>query len=163
IRLSRTAVKDGHFDVEQMHRAYAEAFREFGVDFESLDSVAAAERIRARSVSLELAGNFDDWASSFKNNNICHRLFSLAHACDPDDWRNALRDALEREDVKSLTDLASSDRVDEMPPRTLTLFGRPFEGKGAPKSIIALLRKSHQRFPGDFWICYYLGNLHEAT
>jgi hypothetical protein len=49
-RLRATAVKDGHFDWEVTAAAYADAFREYGLDVDGLDPDAAAEQIRSRSI-----------------------------------------------------------------------------------------------------------------
>src|SRR5262249_22261812 len=50
------------FEYTPIERNYAAAFQRFGIDVEQLDPAEAAERIRARSVSVELAAAVDYWA-----------------------------------------------------------------------------------------------------
>ena len=45
-RLSGTAIKDEHFDWEAETVAYADAFREYGLDVDGLDPQEEAEQIR---------------------------------------------------------------------------------------------------------------------
>jgi len=51
-----------HWDKKREDSEYAEAFRGFGIDLDSLDQKEAGRRIRGRSTAMELAGFLDDWA-----------------------------------------------------------------------------------------------------
>jgi serine/threonine protein kinase/Flp pilus assembly protein TadD len=158
IRLQKAASKEVYrFDVAQADPAYAQAFRNYGVDVTALSIEEAAGRIRARGIRVELAAALDDWAA------VCRRhrdqadttwkdLLSLAQATDPDELRNRLRDALERTDTPALKNLAASDRVAELPPSTLVLLGRALGQTGAVEEAVAVLRQGQRRHPGNFWV-----------
>ncbi len=73
--------------------AYADAFREAGLDVSALSAEEAAKRIRARppEVATALATAVDDWAAirrdRKKDRAGAAALSALAAAADPDTWR----------------------------------------------------------------------------
>ena len=79
--------------------AYADAFREAGLDVAALPADEAAKRIRARppAVATALAAAVDDWAAirrdRRKDRAGAAALSALARAADPDAWRLGLRRA----------------------------------------------------------------------
>jgi serine/threonine-protein kinase len=111
---------------EDTDAAYAEAFREAGIDLPSLAPAEAGAKIKARpaAVSLALAAALDDWAAICRGKNaqreaqVNHlarwqeamhelerqyaaeaaRLRAVARIADPDPWRNELRTALDQAD-----------------------------------------------------------------
>src|SRR5262249_3733972 len=111
--------------------AYARAFRDFGIDMDAVKIGEAAERIRARSVWLELTAALDVWADNRRvsrkaEDTSWRRLFAIARVADPDPWRNQVRTALEQGDQKTLNQLATSAIVRELPvqsPRLLVYRG----------------------------------------
>ncbi len=84
--------------------AYAEAFREAGIDLASLPPAEAGARIKARPavVATALAAALDDWAairrSKRKDAAKAAQLSQAARVADPDPWRNDLRTALDQSD-----------------------------------------------------------------
>jgi tetratricopeptide (TPR) repeat protein/serine/threonine protein kinase len=156
IRLQKAAYKGLGFDIGSADPAYARAFADYGLDVMSLGAEAAG-RIRARGIRVELAAALDDWA------DVCRRyrdpadttwkdLLGLARAADPDDLRNRLRDALERQDSQALQGLAAQDGVAELPPATVCLLAVALGQTGAVEEAVAVLRQAQQRYPGDFWV-----------
>jgi tetratricopeptide (TPR) repeat protein len=147
------------FRGKEQNVAYARAFREYGIDIETLPAGEAADRIRARSIRMDLARGLDFWSSMRRRagNESApdwKQLLEVAMAADSDPWRNQLRDALRKDDRKALLDLAATANVAELPPETLTLLGRTLaEFLGAPVQAIALQRQ----YPGDLWINDALG------
>jgi hypothetical protein len=100
-QLSMTSLKDEGFDSEAGFTAYADAFREYGIDVDSLDPKEVAEKIRLRPINRQLVAALDDWALALMRLNAegwKHRL-AVARAADPDVWRNRLRDGLEGKDA----------------------------------------------------------------
>ena len=124
ILIQKTAVKDNAFDWKQADPLYAQAFREYGVDVEKLDPLAAANRLRARSIRGALAGALDDWALTCKGGRnksdlTWKHLLNVARVADPDPWRNQLRQALAHGEGKALQQLAASAPVADLSPDTL--------------------------------------------
>src|SRR5262249_15463545 len=104
---------------------YAAAFRDYGIDVESLDAAEAAERIGARAIRVELAAALDDWARIRRpqqGRKSGRDLLAVARAADPDPSRAALRDALLRGDGQALVERAASKEIGSLPPATLVLL-----------------------------------------
>ncbi len=85
------------------------------------------------------------------------RLLTIARAADPDDWRNQLRDALERGDRKGLKELAASEHVLNLPASSLKLFGDYLhtasrDAASGYEEGVALLRKAQWQHVANFWI-----------
>ena len=76
--------------------AYADAFREAGLDVAALSAEEAAKRIQDRppEVATILAAAVDDWAAIRRDRKKNHvgaaKLLALAAAADPDTWRLGL-------------------------------------------------------------------------
>jgi tetratricopeptide (TPR) repeat protein len=157
VRLTGTAVKDDKFDVTAMGAEYAAAFREYGLDLGHLSDTEAAERLRARSIRMELAAALDDWATVTPRAKGRARLQALARIADPDDDRNRLREALAKEDVQALKALAVSDRTASLPAPTAVLLADALREQKAFREAAAVLRLAQQRYPSDFWANMSLG------
>jgi tetratricopeptide (TPR) repeat protein len=163
VRLAKTIRKtDSQLDSTPEVPRYEEAFGEYGIDVLHLPASEAAKRIEASSIRVELAAALDDWAVVSRKTGrtedpVWKHLLALARAADPDKQRNRLRDALERQDRQTLLDVASSDRVLELPPSSLLLLGTLLRRTGATEEAIALLRKAQRRYPGGFWLNFELG------
>ncbi len=168
IRLNEAVVKDGHFDRAQADPAYAQAFREYGIDVTALSAEEAAGRIRARGIHVELAAALDDWAfvcraHRDKGDTTWKELLALARAADPDELRNHLRDIRERTDVDALKKLAAPGIADKLPLSTLVLLGEGLARIGAWEQAVAVLREAQPRHPGNFWINHDLAfTLHKV-
>jgi serine/threonine-protein kinase len=157
------------FSYARTDRGYAQAFGDFGIDVDALEPAPAAERIRARAIALELARALDDWAMTRQRVRPadeasraalvarCKHLLAVARAADPDPWRNRLRDAIEQRDRKRLTELARSEEVATLPAATLHLLARSFYRTVTVDSALTVMRLAQKRYPGDFWINFYLG------
>jgi tetratricopeptide (TPR) repeat protein len=153
-RLRITAVKDGHFDIEAGAMAYADAFREYGLDVVALDPHMVAEQIRARPIQLQLVAALNDWTlilKTLKAEGWRQRL-AVARAADEDPWRNRLRDWLEGKDPQAVEELAAADVEEEWPAQTLELLGKFAFGTASAERVVALLERAQQRHPDDFWI-----------
>jgi serine/threonine protein kinase/Flp pilus assembly protein TadD len=161
IRLQKAPAKEVHFDTAQADPAYAQAFRDYGIDVAALGAAEAAGRIRARGIRVELAAALDDWAdvcrkTRDKADTTWKDLLGLARAADSDDLRNRLRDALERRDVQALNQLAAGGGVAELPPSTLALLGDALGQSGAVEEAVVVFRQGQRRHPANFWINYKL-------
>jgi len=146
--------------------AYADAFREAGLDVAALPAEEAAKRIRARppEVVTKLAAAVDDWAAirrdRKKNRSGAAALSALAAAADPDTWRLGLRRALDLPAQaarrEALQRLAKATPVETLGPISLDLLGRALKDAGDPAGAELVLRRAQQFHPGDVWINYDL-------
>jgi tetratricopeptide (TPR) repeat protein len=161
IRIRQTQVKDNHFDNLSADSAYAQAFRDYGIDVEKLELAEAAERLRARPITVELAAGLDEWASvrrgkGEEDKRSREHLIAVAQAVDPDEWRNRVRAALKERNPKGLVDLAASSDISAQAPSTLVLLADALAANRSPDKAVALLEKAWLRHPGDFWINHAL-------
>jgi tetratricopeptide (TPR) repeat protein len=155
-RLARTMLKGDFLDQDASDKAYAQAFRWYGVDVEQLDLTEAANRLRARPIRVELAAALDDWPMPKTKAALKIRLARLARLVDPDPDRNGLRDALEKGDRRALVKMARSSEAAFLPPPTLVLLGVALFHQEAEKEAVALFRQAQRRHPDDFWINHEL-------
>ena len=151
---------DGRQNDKATDTAYAEAFREYGIDVDTLDPQEAAERIRGRSVLLELASALDHWAGTRRaisqgDDAGWKRLVAVARAADLDEWRNELRDAWEHRRIETLNKLATSAPRKDLPAQTWLLLCL-FNGGMSHQVEQALLRQAQHKFPDDYWINFKL-------
>jgi tetratricopeptide (TPR) repeat protein len=161
IRLRSTAIKGEHFDRGMRDQAYAEAFRDYGVDVLTLDPAEAGDRLQEKSVRVELAAALDDWAVVRKGPGISSKeLLAIARSADPDEWRNQLRDAMEAKSPEILKNLVGAASIRELPPSTLVLFGEALGHRGAVAQAITLLQQGQLLYPADFWINHALAHWH---
>jgi tetratricopeptide (TPR) repeat protein/serine/threonine protein kinase len=156
IRLGQAAVKDGSFDTAGADPAYAQAFRDYCIDVETLTVPEAAARIRSRAIGIHLAAALDNWAAARERTRGTDwkRLLDVAREADPDPWRCDLRQALASGGKEDLEKLLASAPTQKLPPTTLALLGSLFaQDRGiAAKLVVAMLREGQQRYPDDFWI-----------
>ena len=97
-RPSRTTTSIGLAD-----RLYGEAFRDYGIDVETLSPEVVASQMPAGPVREELIAALDDWMRIRRgmprnDDSGWKRLLATARAADPDPWRNRVREAWERDD-----------------------------------------------------------------
>jgi serine/threonine-protein kinase len=158
--LQQTAVSHGRYNVASADANYAAAFRRYGVDVLVLETAAAATKLQARAIRVELASALDHWAilrrNYLKDENGYRRLLAVARAMDPDPWRNRLREAWEQRDRKVPVELARSAEVDQLPSPTLILLGWALRASDA-RAAVNFLRQAQLQHLGDFWINHQLG------
>jgi tetratricopeptide (TPR) repeat protein/serine/threonine protein kinase len=165
LRKADINAKEERFDDARTDAEYGRAFREeYGLDVDGLPADDVARQLRARTIRLELAAALDDWANVRRltrkdQGRASDYLLAVARLVDPDEWRNRLRDAQQRDDRQALAELAVWDRVQHWPPSTLLLLGKGLRQTGATGQAAALLLRAQQRHPGDFWINVELGLL----
>jgi serine/threonine protein kinase/Flp pilus assembly protein TadD len=159
IRLEKAAVRDrGLDDVQDVSFLYAQAFRDYGIEIESID---AGQRIRARRIHVELAAALDHWAHLLLDKmprtgdegNWMH-LLAVAQAADPDPWRTQLRGTLGQSamDKKLLQELAASPEIASQSAMTLRLLGTYLADAGEVDRAVRVLRQAQQWHPDNFWI-----------
>ena len=150
------------FDHAKADTDYGAAFREYGVDFDSVSTEAAVAWIRARSNALELVAIVDVWARerrvfAKRLQPEWKRLVDAAKAADPDLWRNKVRDAAAGGDAAALLEMASSPEIAAQPPETQSLLEMSLRELDKYEAAVSLLRKAQRRNPGVLWINESLG------
>src|SRR5262249_15928039 len=129
-------------------------------DVESLEPAEAAERIKARTIRLELALALDAWASLSRGNNKpgdvrWKRLLVVARAVDSDPWRNQLRDAWEYRRAAALNQSAGSAETSNLPLQSWFLFSVHNSGLDREHEL-SVLRQAQRIFPNDYWFNFKL-------
>jgi eukaryotic-like serine/threonine-protein kinase len=154
------------WDGRSTDAAYADAFRDAGLDVAALSVEEAAGRIRGRppATATALASAVDDWAAirrdRRKDRAGAASLVALARAADPDDWRNRLRTALDQPDaaarLTALQGLAGGASYETLGPVSLDLLGRALNNAADPAGAETVLQRAQQRHASDVWINYDL-------
>jgi tetratricopeptide (TPR) repeat protein len=158
IRQEMSAVKDDHFDMGLGDRLYGEAFRDYGIDVETLSPDVVAGKMPAGPVREELIGALDDWMRirremHKKDESDWKRLLAAARAADADPWRNRVREAWLKGDRQALVELAGAAAFDRLHPSDVLLLQANLDNDRA----VAVLREAQRRRPGDFWLNHTLG------
>ncbi len=144
------------FDFPSAADRYATAFREAGIDIAAPD---AAEAVRVSAIREALLAALDDWARVKPRGDLARStLRKLADAADDNDWRRALRVAVERKDAAALGRLAAPDLSESQPPSVLTRLAAALTDVGRGDDAETLLRRTQAKHPGDFWVNYELGS-----
>jgi serine/threonine protein kinase/tetratricopeptide (TPR) repeat protein len=161
LRMRPFEVKGGDDDYAWVDRAYAAAFREYGIDVEQLPPEEAAARIRSCTIPTELAVALDYWVEARRraraDDPSVERLVQIARAVDPDDWRNRLRAAAWARDREALKGLACAAGAKSIPASSQVYLGFILEAMGERESAVRILGAAQARHPDDFWVNYYLG------
>jgi tetratricopeptide (TPR) repeat protein len=154
--------------------AYADAFREAGIDPDVLSTAEVGTKIKARptSVTLGLTAALDDWAvhrrqALPKPEEAWKRLVVAARAADPDPRRDHLWELWAQHDraaqLEPLRKLAQEANPETWPVPSLLLLAVAVHEAGDRDAGVALLRRAQARHPGDVWINYNLGLLLERV
>ncbi len=158
IRVEKAAVKGNRFYSGLVDPLYAQAFRQYGLGRDTLDPIAAAERLRGSAVREPLLAALDDWVLARQEEGIGNWevLLLVARRADPDPWRDRLRDALLSKNGKAIADLARNAEVSSLSPASLVLLGRTLAKSGNMPLAVMVLHQAQQRYPDDFWINHNL-------
>jgi eukaryotic-like serine/threonine-protein kinase len=177
IRMKTTRLVNSKFDYAGADRAYAAAFREYGIDVQNLPVEQAGRLLSERTrIAVALGEALDDWAYSdatmyaTKNSADCvrncpRRLLAVANIVDPDPLRQRLRNLLRnlrgakrsQELRDELTRLARDEQLLKQPVVTLNLVQIATRELGMVEQSLSVLRKAHEQFPDDFWVNLNLG------
>jgi serine/threonine-protein kinase len=162
LRLRQAGVnaKKNDFLVSVSRPDYQQAFRSYGLRPESKPEEAAF-RLRARPapVHATLVAALDHWLILARHEKApevdwLERVLSLA---DPDSWRQRLRAARTGNDRQALEKLAADVDPKTQPPEALYVLQRALRQRRAHAVALALLRRTQQAYPADFWVNHELG------
>ena len=154
-------------DPVAIDRAYAEAFRDSGLDLEAVDVDVAARRLHGLARRVRIAAALDDWTryrrlSEGEEDGLWPRLVGIARRVDPDPWRNNLRAEFVRLNVDRLRELASSAADAQLEPATWNLLANRLILAGAEESAVAVYREALGLHPDDFWLNFEMGRTLES-
>ncbi len=160
------------------NQEYAAAFRDAGIDVDTLPVKEATEWITALGrITAVVLPVLDDWVavrSKVGDEAGTRRLIEVLRTADPDPWRQRVRDALGRKDWPALDNLAKSPDLDRQPAATMSFLcaalreqaesdidtpGR-VEGELGPRGFfiaLEILRRAQRKYPADYWINHRLG------
>ncbi|MBI5285439.1 MAG: protein kinase [Chloroflexi bacterium] len=152
----------------ELDGVYTQAFHDYGVDLEGDDAVPALKRIRERAVAEQVALGLDDWirlrrrvhgADSEKVENL---LF-LAMDLDPDPARTRLRQAIKDNDLATMLDLASPEKVGKLGPGSLFVLSAELWDRHPEHrpDIYHMYDQALQLYPGDYVLQYVGGNMYQ--
>ncbi len=136
-------------------RAYGAAFRAAGLDPTSpeADPAAIGNRLagRPQAVAQAAATALDAWSiirhslirpGDVEGETACRRLLIAAQAADPDSWRSGLRDAIARDDLTPLQNLAKTNEIEGQKPVSLWLLGQSLAVLGDRQAALAILQRA---------------------
>jgi serine/threonine protein kinase/Tfp pilus assembly protein PilF len=160
------ATLDGVAHNAAIDRDYARAFRDYGVDIDTLPVETSIDRLKARpALAVALGAALNEWV--FARRRISEadvarwRLpVAIARGIDPEPLRDRLRASwgLPVSDVQNdLRRLAESIDVQAQHPATLLVLAETLQRVQQPDSALRILRDAQFVHPGDFWISYTLG------
>jgi tetratricopeptide (TPR) repeat protein len=151
--------------------AYAQAFREYGVDVEKLPVETAVARLQANpSLAVPLAAALDDWAiarSHLGEGKPSWRpLVAASRRVDPDPLRDRLRglwgERVSPQLQAELRKLAESIEVKTQSPGTLVALAGTLRMFHSSDLAVRILRDGQYAYPRDFWLSQELGfQLHQ--
>jgi serine/threonine-protein kinase len=163
LRLDKISSLDGKSVSNDPVPELANAFREYGIDVETLEPDVASALVRDSAICETLVASLDDWASMLtgpakkEQRQSLKRLLEVTRTADPDPWRDRLRGMLLSGDDSDLTQLARSAPVEELPRSTLVLLEHLVAVRStASGPVMKLVRRAQRRFPADFWINHTL-------
>jgi serine/threonine protein kinase/tetratricopeptide (TPR) repeat protein len=166
IRTQEVARVYSRSSIRGSSEAYAQAFREYGVDIDELPVERSIDLLKRRpALAIVLAAALDDWSSVWPQGSEASvagwkRLMAVARGIDPEPMRDRLR-AAQGQPVANVRDdlrrLAGSIDVRAQHPATLILLARGLQRVQHWDSAIRTLRLAQYIYPGDFSLNSELG------
>jgi tetratricopeptide (TPR) repeat protein len=154
-------VKEDRFLLERALPEYRRAFADYGLQAEARPPAETAALLRGRptAVRATLIAALDHWLDLARREKSSEAdwLEQVLSAADPDPWRQRLRAARRRGDRNALEQLAREVDLTAQPSQTVFLLDRSLDARGATDHSLALLRRTQEAFPGDFWTNENLG------
>jgi tetratricopeptide (TPR) repeat protein/tRNA A-37 threonylcarbamoyl transferase component Bud32 len=155
IRLQASTMVEGKFDTARAVAKYVGAFAEADYHVSQADVGPPAARIGRSPIRYALVAALDFWAATTRDRPLGRRLLLVARRADPDPWRDQMREALGGNDVHKLQRLSEQVDVSRQSPQMLLAVAWRLprtDGQAA-----ALLRRSLDQYPRDFWLHFSLG------
>jgi tetratricopeptide (TPR) repeat protein len=160
IRQARAATVGGKLDNAGARQDYARAFRDYGVDIESLPATESVARLQRKPALIPpLTDALDTWAHSGPRR--WKVVVTVARGLDPNPLRDRIRATWGRpvtpELQAELRQLAESIDATSESPTTVTRLAISLESAKLRELAIRILKESQFAHPGDFWLNLELG------
>jgi serine/threonine protein kinase/Flp pilus assembly protein TadD len=161
LRQADVDAKENRFLLNRARPEYQKAFRSYGLQWEKMTPEEAAAKLQARParVRATVVAALDHWLilARYEKGPEADWLERVLAAADRDSWRQRLRAARVQNDRKALEQLAAEVDPATQPPEALFVLDRALRQRGAKASALALLRRTQQAYPADFWVNHNLG------
>ncbi|MFN0243204.1 MAG: protein kinase domain-containing protein, partial [Planctomycetota bacterium] len=169
LRLQQISANHDHPRETELDAAFAQAFRDYGVELEGDDLVPALTRIRESSISGDVALALDDWgrlrrhvqgSSSQKAENV----FLLAMDLDPDPERQRMRQAIAAHDRTVMLELTAPAKLSKLEPGSISILCAELWGDGAlahRPDVFRILDQALQLYPDDFVLQAFAGSFYQ--
>jgi serine/threonine-protein kinase len=157
----------------ELDAAYAEAFREYGIDLEDEDLPATMRRLRDSGIAVEAALALDDWATVRRSERgwesyEVESVTALAFDLDPDPLRTRMREALLANDGEALVAIARTEDLGAMPASSLWVLSQGLAAFRVPSrtlsryddEIFEVVRTGVRAHPSDFLLNFRMGHLY---
>jgi tetratricopeptide (TPR) repeat protein len=158
-RIRMEKATDAMRKVNRTAPAYAQAFRDYGLEITTDDVAVLAERIATSHIKQQLVAALDDWDSMSGDLGTSSRLWAILSRVDPDEWRVAYYLALKNQDPQAFQRLAARIDVEKLSPAFLDSMATRLKKTGA--DALSLLERAQQQYPDDFWLNFSLANAWE--
>jgi serine/threonine protein kinase len=144
-RLQWTASSGGY-------AAYADAFRDYGLDMRGLDESEVARRIQTSAIRTQLVAFLYHWTSDISNKDRAafEKIWKVIWLAETDPWRRGVLVLAQRQDRLGLEQLVEKAEALSQPPAALVMLGRVLVAHRAARE--RLLRQAQRRYPESFWL-----------
>ncbi len=159
LRIADPDANASGFDIAGSAVLFAAAFKDYmGLDLQRFDQQESAADIIGRDIGKELLAGLDDWLFVERAEDRHMLIRSILRAADPDasSFRNRLNAAVQANDRKTLTAMATGDQERELSPGNLLRLARALNALGAETEALKLLRAGQSRYPALLWINFDL-------
>jgi serine/threonine-protein kinase len=152
-RLRATTGTGGAWAMARADREFEAEFRAAGLGGPDEPAEAVAERVRASGVRAALVAAFDAWALAIEDPRRRAWAEAVARSADQGgDWARRLRASWEA--PAALEALAREAPLDRLSPHLLTTLAGALVS--SRRDAVPFLRKAQWRYPGDFWLTFFL-------
>ena len=164
-----------HQDLEswvQLEEELRAAFREYGIDLDTLSREEVGARIRQSKLVVQLADGLELWIGAAGHLGVLgaakydpdelEAWAEILLEADPDPFRTAVRQEYAKlrsgdVDLEELKRLADSDAFDSSMPRTLSWLGMTFFAVGEQEAMDDVYRRALMLYPSDFMLNFDYG------
>ncbi len=149
---------------EQLDAQYAQAFRDYGIDFDNQDMGQILLAERDTDLGVRLALGFDGWSrllrrmGSDRNYDI-QLLTGIGMDLDTNPLRTQVRLALVERNSKKLLELAQGLDVPTTAPETLALLATSLSEFNHTQEARSLFVRGANQYPTNFLLNFGAGNL----
>jgi serine/threonine protein kinase/tetratricopeptide (TPR) repeat protein len=136
--------------------AFAQAFKEYGIDLERLDAEQAGDLMRQTRIRLQLATALDHWYF-VEPAAVGGKLLDLASHADGDPLSSRTRAAVAHGAAATVKEVADHEQAIDLPASTLMLLVDYLHTHGMADRAVDLMQRAQCKYPSNFWIQDHAG------